>query len=101
MPAVPRDRWGGGAVAQCHPAKKGGRGHARRPFGRKPRGQVIGRPGWKPLLMREGLIEHGMEEMNALVRMRWGHPKELSLDCLDGMLFQVGQHEEPFVRYPE
>jgi hypothetical protein len=51
--------------------------------------------------MREGLIEHGMEEMNALVRMRWGHPKELSLDCLDGMLFQVGQHEEPFVRYPE
>jgi hypothetical protein len=27
------------------------------------------------------------------------HPKELSLDFLDGMLFQVGQHEEEFVSH--
>jgi hypothetical protein len=26
-----------------------------------------------------------------------GHPKELAWHCLDGMLFQLGQHEEPLV----
>jgi hypothetical protein len=39
-----------------------------------------------------------MEEMNPLIGIRLGHPKELSLHLLDGILFQVGQNEEQFVR---
>jgi hypothetical protein len=35
--------------------------------------------------------------MNPLVRMRWRHPQELALHCLDGILFHVGQDEEPLV----
>jgi hypothetical protein len=36
--------------------------------------------------------------MNPRVRMRLTHPKELALHLLNRMLFQVGQHEEAFVR---
>jgi hypothetical protein len=36
--------------------------------------------------------------MNPLVRIRLPHPTELSLHLLNGMLFHVGQNEEPFVR---
>jgi len=49
--------------------------------------------------MRQGLIQHRMEEMNPLIGVRLGHPKELSLDFLDGILFQIGQNEEQFVRH--
>jgi hypothetical protein len=35
--------------------------------------------------------------MNPLVRIRLGHPKELSLHLLDRVLFQVSQDEEQFV----
>jgi hypothetical protein len=45
------------------------------------------------------MIQHGMAPMNPLVRMRWGHPKELSWDFLDGILLQIGQHQEQFVRH--
>ena len=45
------------------------------------------------------MIQHRMEEMNPLIGVRLGHPKELSLDLLDGVLFHVGQDEEPCVRY--
>jgi hypothetical protein len=38
-----------------------------------------------------------MQQMNPLVRIRLGHPKELSLHFLDGILFQVGQDEEQLV----
>jgi hypothetical protein len=39
-----------------------------------------------------------MEKMNPFISVRLGHPKELSLYFLDGILFQVGQNEEQFVR---
>ena len=35
--------------------------------------------------------------MNPLVGIRLGHAKELSLHLLDGILFHVGQDEEPLV----
>ena len=37
--------------------------------------------------------------MTPLVCIRLGHPKELSWHFLERMLFQVGQHEEQFVRH--
>ena len=37
--------------------------------------------------------------MNACVRMRLTHPKQLSLHLLNGMLCHVGQNEEPCVRH--
>ena len=36
--------------------------------------------------------------MNPCVRIGLAHPKELSLHLLKGMLFQVGQNKEQFVR---
>jgi hypothetical protein len=45
------------------------------------------------------MIQHRMEEMNPLMGIRLGHPKELPLDFLDGVLFHGGQDEEQFVRY--
>ena len=36
--------------------------------------------------------------MNPVVRICLTHPKELSLHLLNGILFQVGQNKEPFVR---
>jgi hypothetical protein len=43
------------------------------------------------------MIQHRMQQMNPLVCIRLGHPKELSLHLLDRILFQVGQDEEQFV----
>lgn len=37
--------------------------------------------------------------MKPCVRLRLTHPKELSLHLLNGMLFHVGQHDEPCVRH--
>jgi hypothetical protein len=42
-------------------------------------------------------MQHGMEEMNPLIGVRLGHPKELSLHLLERILFHVGQDEESFV----
>ena len=49
-------------------------------------------------MVGQGLIQHRMQQMNPLVRIRLRHPKELSLHLLNGMLFEVGQNKEPFVR---
>ena len=49
--------------------------------------------------MRSSMIQHSMEERNPLIGMRLGHPKELALYLLDGVLCQGGQHEEQFVRH--
>jgi hypothetical protein len=38
-----------------------------------------------------------MPQMHPRVRMRWGHPQELSLHRLDGMLLHVGQDDAPLV----
>jgi hypothetical protein len=38
-----------------------------------------------------------MEEMNPRIGVRLGHPKELSLHFLDGMLFHIRQNKEEFV----
>jgi hypothetical protein len=95
---VPLDRPGGGSGARSHHAKQGGR-HIRRPVGRQHGGSLIGIAGWEQLLMRSGVIQHGMQEMNPLIRMRLGHAKELSLYVLDGILFDIGQHEEQLVGY--
>jgi hypothetical protein len=35
-----------------------------------------------------------MEEMNPLVGVRLRHLKELALDCLDQILFHIGQNAE-------
>ncbi len=85
-------------VAPCQHANKGGRGHALRPFGREPHGQGVGRTGGESLVRRSGLVLPRMEERNPHIGVRVGHPKEWSLDFWDGMLFPVGQHEEPCVR---
>ena len=45
-------------------------------------------------------MQHGMEAVNPLMGIRWRPPKALSLSLLEGVLLQVGQHEEPFVRPP-
>ena len=39
-----------------------------------------------------------MPHVNPCVRIGLAYPKELSLHLLNGMLFQVGQNEEQFVR---
>jgi hypothetical protein len=47
--------------------------------------------------MGSGLIQHGMEEVNPLIRIRLRHPKELALHFLNRMLFHIRQNEELFV----
>jgi hypothetical protein len=49
--------------------------------------------------MRQGSIQHRMQEMNPLMGIPLGHPKELPLYCLNGILFHIRQHEEPCVGY--
>jgi hypothetical protein len=44
------------------------------------------------------MIQPSMEEMNPLMGVPLGHPKELSLDLVDGVLVHVGQAAEPVVR---
>jgi hypothetical protein len=86
-----------GLVVRSHREPKGG---GRRGFGRWRRqhhGQVVGCTGRKQCLVREGLIQHRRPQMNPRVRIRLGHPQELSLHLLDGMLLHVGQDEEPRV----
>ena len=48
--------------------------------------------------MGSRMIQHRMEEMTPRIGVRLGYPKELSLDCLDGVLLHGGQDEEPCVR---
>jgi hypothetical protein len=45
----------------------------------------------------QGLIQHGVAEMKPLMGVRLGHPEELSLHCVAGMLLQGGQDAEPCV----
>jgi hypothetical protein len=40
-----------------------------------------------------------MEEMNPLIRMRLRHPKELTLQFLNRILFYIRRNEELFVGY--
>jgi hypothetical protein len=58
-------------------------------------GGVVGCPGRKPLVVRQGLIPHRMQQMQPRVRRRWRHPQELSLPLLERMLLHVSQAEEP------
>ena len=46
-----------------------------------------------------GLIQYGMPHVNPCVCVRLTHPKELPLHFLNGMLFHIGEDEEPFFRY--
>jgi hypothetical protein len=38
-----------------------------------------------------------MEEMNPLIGIRLGQPKELALHFLDGILFEVSQNKEQLI----
>jgi hypothetical protein len=69
------------------------------PFGGEHYGEIISISSWEEFLMGYRMIQHRMEEMNPFIGIRLGHPKELPLDFLDGVLFYVGQDEEQFVRY--
>jgi hypothetical protein len=44
------------------------------------------------------MIQHWVEQVNPLVRIRLTHPKELALYLLNRILFHVGQNEKQFVR---
>jgi hypothetical protein len=44
--------------------------------------------------MGSGLIQHGLQEVNPRMGMRWRHATELSLHCLTRLLFHIRQHEE-------
>jgi hypothetical protein len=87
------------SAARYHPANTGGRGLALGLYCSEQGGYIVGCAGRKPLLRCEGLVQYGVEEMNPRIGVRLGHPKELSLHLLDGMLCHVGQHEEPCVRH--
>ena len=97
MPAGPRARSAGGAVAQYHHANKGGDGHVLRRCGGEAGGELGGRTRRKPVWLRSRPIQDGMEAMTPRVGSRLRHPKELALDFLDRMLCQRGQHQEPRV----
>jgi hypothetical protein len=97
MPAGPLDRLGGGSVVQDHHAQKGGLRRALRPFGGEHHRSIIGRTGWQELLVCSSLIQHGMEEMNPLIRIRWRQAKELPWHFLKGMLLQIRQNQEALV----
>jgi hypothetical protein len=43
------------------------------------------------------MIQHRMQQVNPLVRIRLTHPKELSLHLLNGILFRIRQNEKQFV----
>ena len=42
-------------------------------------------------------MQHRMQPMNPLVRLRWRHSKELSLHLLNRILFHIGPDEAPLV----
>jgi hypothetical protein len=48
--------------------------------------------------MGSRMLQPRLEAMNPVIGMRLGHPTEVSLDCLDGVLCDGGQDEEPCVR---
>jgi hypothetical protein len=93
--------WIGWAVDRPLSAIMPNRGPRRdlRPFGREPHGSIVGRAGWQELLVGSCLMQHGMEELNPFIGVRLGHPKELSLHFLDGLLFYIRQHKEECVGY--
>ena len=64
-----------------------------------PRAACLSRrlSGLEATLVCQRLIQHGMEEMNPLVRIGLGYPNELPLHCLDRILFHIGQDEEQLV----
>ena len=98
-PVDPQGLLDAGWVVRSHHEKKGG---ASRGFGgwrRQPRGQRVGRTGGKEVLVRQGLIQHRMPQMHPRVGLGWRHPQELSLHCLEGVLFHVGEDEEPRVSH--
>lgn len=97
MPVGPRDRLGGGLVAPYHPAKQGGRRDILGPFRRKRDRKFVSVASRQQLLMRSCLIQHGMQEVNPLIRIRLRQPQELPLHGLNRVLCQLGQHEEPCV----
>jgi hypothetical protein len=99
MPAGPLDRSGDGAVAQGPHANKGGQGDTLRPFGGEHHRSLSSVSSWEQLWMGSCLMQHGMEEMHPRMRMRLGHPKELSWHCLNGVLGHIRQHDELFVGY--
>ena len=76
---------------------RGGRGHLLRLFRGEQRGQLIGGAGGQQVLVGSRLMQYGMKAMNPLIRIRLRHPKELALHVLDGVLFHIGQDEEPRV----
>jgi hypothetical protein len=45
------------------------------------------------------LIQHGLKQVNPLMRIRLRHAKELTLHFLNGILFHIRQNEEQFVGY--
>ena len=49
--------------------------------------------------MGSGLLQHGMQEVNPRMGMRWRHATELSWHVLTRMLCHRGQHEELCVGY--
>jgi hypothetical protein len=93
-----RARSGAEADVRCHQAQKGGRGASIRCVRLEHVGTRCGSSCWKPFVVGYGLIQHGMPPVNPCVRLRLTHPTELSLHLVKGMLFHLGQNEEPFVR---
>ena len=90
---------GDGGVAQYHHAQKGGRG----PLlglcaGQERRALGSGTSGQQPWL-GYGLMQHRVEELKPLIRIRLRHPKELALHCLNGVLFQISQNKKPLVSH--
>jgi hypothetical protein len=95
----PRGRLAGGAVAPYPHANKGGPRDTLGPFGCEPHRYIVSVASGEQLLMGSCLIQHGMQEVNPLIGIRLRHAKELSLHCLDRILFHIRQNEELFVGY--
>jgi hypothetical protein len=95
----PLELSGAGAVAPCHHAQKGDLRSTLRPLPGEHDRAIIGVPSGQQLWMGPGSIQYGRHARHPLIGVGWGHPKELSLDCLEGMRCHRGQQEEQFVRH--
>ena len=60
---------GEGSVPQGHEANQGGQRDGLCPFGREHHHSRIGVAGWKPPLIRDGLIQHRMPPMKPRMRL--------------------------------
>jgi hypothetical protein len=97
MPVGPPDGLGGGSVAQYQPAQKGDQRAPWCSLSCEQHRSIISRTGGQEIVGGEGLRPDAMEEMNPLLRMRWGPATELPWYFVNRIVCHIRPNNEAFV----